>query len=88
MQLKTVEIPMAAKPDHFIDTEKLLINEFRNCVHKIHMELDLAERGLEGKFKYADLIHAVDSMNRLLEDLRVRLVTMEESRRRRSRQFD
>jgi hypothetical protein len=45
------------------DTEKLLIHAFRNCVHKIHMELDLAERGLVEESKYADLISAVDSMN-------------------------
>lgn len=38
------------------------------------MELDLAERGLGGKFEYIDLISAVDSMNRSLKDLRVRLV--------------
>jgi hypothetical protein len=45
------------------------------------MELDLAELGVEEKFKYADLINAVDLMNRSLEDLRARLVRMEESRR-------
>jgi len=45
------------------------------------MELDLAELGIEKKFKYADFISAVDSMNRSLEDLRVRLIRMEESRR-------
>jgi hypothetical protein len=56
-----------------------LIHEFQNCVHKINMELDLAERGLEKKFKYADLISAVDSMNRSLQDLRVHLVRIEES---------
>jgi hypothetical protein len=60
------------------DTEKLLLHEFQNCVHKIHMELDLVERGLVQEFKYADLISAVDSMNRSLEDLRVRLVRIEE----------
>jgi hypothetical protein len=60
------------------DTEKLLLHEFQNCVHKIHMELDLVEHGLVQEFKYADLISAVDSMNRSLEDLRVRLVKIEE----------
>jgi hypothetical protein len=42
------------------------------------MELDLVERRLEEKFKYVDLISAVDSMNRSLEDLRVRLVRIRE----------
>ena len=73
---------MAAKKNPLADTGKLLIHEFQNCVHKINMELDLAERGLvEETFKYADLISAVDSMNRSLEDLRFRLVRMEESHR-------
>jgi hypothetical protein len=61
----------------FGDTRKL-IHEFRNCVHQINMELDLAERGLVEEPKYADLISAVDSMNRSLEDLRVRLVRMKD----------
>jgi hypothetical protein len=73
--------PMAAKRSRPADAGKLLIHEFRNCVHQINMELDLAELGVEEKFKYTDLISAVDSMNRSLEDLRVRLVRMEESRR-------
>ena len=73
--------PMAANKRGLADAGKLLIHEFRNCVHQINMELDLAERGVEEKFKYADLISAVDSMNRSLEDLRVRLVRMEENRR-------
>jgi hypothetical protein len=68
---------MAAEKYRLADTGKLLIHEFQNCVHKIHMELDLAERGLVEEFKYADLISAVDSMNRSLEDLRVRLVRIE-----------
>jgi hypothetical protein len=42
------------------------------------LELDLAERGFAGKFNYADLISAVDSMNCSLEDLRVRLVRIRE----------
>jgi hypothetical protein len=65
---------MATKKNSLTDPEKLLTHEFQNCIHRIHMELDLAERGLEEKFKYVDLISAVDSMNRSLEDLRVRLV--------------
>jgi hypothetical protein len=69
---------MAAKKSRLADTGKLLIHEFRNCVHQINMELDLAERGLVEELKYADLISAVDSMNRLLEDLRLRLVRMED----------
>jgi hypothetical protein len=72
---------MAVKKRGLADAGKLLIHEFRNCVHQINMELDLAEWGAEEKFKYADLISAVDSMNRLLEDLRGRLVRTEESRR-------
>ena len=56
-----------------------LIHEFQNCVHKINMELDLEERGLKKeKVKCADLIGAVDSMSRSLEDLRVHLVRIEE----------
>jgi hypothetical protein len=43
---------MAAEKNRLADTGKLLIHEFQNCVHKINMELDLAERGLEEKFKY------------------------------------
>ena len=74
--------PMAAKKSRLIDAEKLLIHEFQNCVHKINMELDLAELGLVEDFKvYAGLISAVDFMNRSLEDLRVRLVRMEASHR-------
>jgi hypothetical protein len=76
-----LDIPMAAKKNRLANTGKLLIHEFRNCVHQINMELDLAERGLEENFKYADLISAVDSMNRSLEDLRVRLVRIGERRR-------
>jgi hypothetical protein len=72
---------MAAKKSRLVDAEKLLIHEFRNCVQKINMELDLAELGLAKEFKYADLISVVDFMNRSLEDLRVHLVRMEESRR-------
>jgi hypothetical protein len=48
------------------------------------MELDLAERGLEEKFKYADLISAVDYMTRSLEDLRVRLARTRAGRRDKS----
>jgi len=73
--------PVAAKRSRPADAGKLLIHEFRNCIHEINMELDLAELGVEEKFKYADFISAVDSMNRSLEDLRVRLIRMEESRR-------
>jgi len=72
---------MAAKKSRLADAGKLLIHEFRNCVHEINMELDLAELGGEEKFKYTDFISAVDSMNRSLEDLRVRLIGMEQSRR-------
>jgi hypothetical protein len=78
---QALDIPMAAKKSCLPDTRELLIYEFRNCVHQINMELDLAERGLVEELKYADLISAVDSMNRLLEDLRARLVRMEENRR-------
>jgi hypothetical protein len=53
---------MAAKRSRLADAEKLLIHEFQNCVHKITMELDLAELGLVEEFKYADFISAVDSM--------------------------
>jgi hypothetical protein len=72
---------MAAKKNGLTDTAKLLIHEFRNCVHHINMELDLAERGFEEKFKYADLMSAVDSMNHSLEDLRVRLVRIRDESR-------
>ena len=74
----TSDISMAPKKDCSTDTGKLLIHQFQNCIHRIHMELDLAERGFEGKFNYADLISAVDSMNCSLEDLRVRLVRIRE----------
>jgi hypothetical protein len=73
---------MAAKKEDLTDTGKLLIHEFRNCVHRITMEVDLAERGLEAKFNCADLISAVDYMSRSLEDLRVRLVKMRKGRRK------
>jgi hypothetical protein len=73
---------MATEKNRPADTGKLLIHEFQNCVHKINMELDLAERGLVEEFKYADLISAVDSMERSLEDLRVRLVGIREESRR------
>jgi hypothetical protein len=69
---------MVPKKNDLTDTETLLIHEFRNCVHQINMELDLAERGLEEKFKYADLVSVVDSMTRSLEELRVRLVRTRE----------
>ena len=72
---------MATKKNRLAETGKLLIHEFRNCVHQINMELDLAELGVEEKFKYADFISAVESMKGSLEDLRVRLIRMEESRR-------
>jgi hypothetical protein len=42
---------MAAKRSRLADPEKLLIHEFQNCVHKITMELDLAELGLVEEFK-------------------------------------
>jgi hypothetical protein len=70
---KAIDIPMATKKDGLTAPEKLLIHEFRNCVHRINMELDLAERGLEEKFNCADLVSAVDFMTRSLEELRVRL---------------
>jgi hypothetical protein len=73
---------MAAKKEYLTETGKLLIHEFRNCVHRINMEVDLAERGLEEKFKYADLISAVNYMTRSLEDLRVRLVRIRKGRRK------
>jgi hypothetical protein len=72
---------MAPKKDRLTDTGKVLIHEFRNCVHLINMELDLAERGLK-KFKYADLMSAVDYMTCSLEDLRLRLLRMTEEGRR------
>jgi hypothetical protein len=79
---QSIDMTMAPKQNDLTDTGKVLIHEFRNCVHHINMELDLAERGLE-KFKYADLISAVDAMSRSLEELRVRLVrTREEGRTR------
>lgn len=53
--------------------------EFRNCVHKIHMELDLAERGLNENFRHADIMNVVVSMSRSLEDLRGRLDRIRES---------
>jgi hypothetical protein len=71
---------MAPKKDCQTDREKALIHEFRNCVHLINMELDLAERGLE-KFSYTDLVTAVDYMTGSLEDLRVRLVRVRQGRR-------
>jgi hypothetical protein len=71
---------MAGKKNCPTDTGKLLIHEFRNCVHRINMELDLAERGLEEKFKCVDLISAVDHMTRSLEDLRDRLVRIRKGR--------
>jgi hypothetical protein len=75
-----IDIHMPAKKNCLTDKGKLLIHEFRNCVHQINMELDLAERGLE-KFKYADLISAVDSMTCSLEDLRLRLFRIREEDR-------
>jgi hypothetical protein len=72
---------MVPKKNDLTDTETLLIHEFRNCVHQINMELDLAERGLEEKFQYADLISAVDSMTRSLENLRIRLLRIRKGRR-------
>jgi hypothetical protein len=72
---------MTPKNDCLTDTDKVLIHEFRNCVHQINMKLDLAERGLE-TFKYADLINAVDYMTCALEDLRLRLVRIREEGRR------
>jgi hypothetical protein len=77
-----MDISMALQKDCLTDTGKLLIHQFQNCIHRIHMELDLAERGLDEKFKYADLIGAVDSMTRSLQDLRVRLVRISEEGRR------
>ena len=68
---------MAPKKDRLTAPGKLLIHEFRNCVHRINMELDLAERGLDDKFSHVDLVSAVDSMTRSLEELRVRLVRQE-----------
>jgi hypothetical protein len=79
--LMRLNIPWLQREAVPADAGKLLIHEFRNCIHEINMELDLAELGIEKKFKYADFISAVDSMNRSLEDLRVRLIRMEESRR-------
>jgi hypothetical protein len=64
---------MAPKKDCLTDRGKALIHQFRNCVHQINMELDLAERGIE-RFEYADLVTAVDYMTCSLEDLRVRLI--------------
>jgi hypothetical protein len=84
MQL-AIDIPMTAKKNRLADAGKLLIHEFRNCVQRLNMELDLAELGVEEKFKYADFISTVDLMNRSLEDLRARLVRMVESRRGKSR---
>jgi len=69
--------PKTAKKSRPTDAGKLLIHAFRNSVHYIHMEIDLAERGLDENFKYADLMSAVDFMNRS----RARLVRMKESRR-------
>jgi hypothetical protein len=75
-----IHTPVAPKKNCQTDTAKVLIHEFRNCVHQINMELDLAERGLEEKFKYADLISAVDYMTRSLEDLRIRLARTRDGR--------
>jgi hypothetical protein len=69
---------MAPKKD--TDIGKVLIHEFRNCVHQINMELDLAERGLK-ELRYADLISAVDYLTCSLEDLRLRLFRIREESR-------
>jgi hypothetical protein len=71
---------MAAEIDKnsLADIANLLVHECGNSFHKVTMELDLVERGLDRKPKYADLIRAVVSMNRSLEDLRVHLVRIEE----------
>jgi hypothetical protein len=66
-----------AEQNPLADAVKLLIHEFQNCVHKINMELDLAGLGLKGKFTYVDLVSAVDSMSRSLEDLRSQVVRTE-----------
>jgi hypothetical protein len=42
--------PMAVKKRGLADAGKLLMHEFRNCVHQINTELDLAEREVEEKF--------------------------------------
>jgi hypothetical protein len=68
---------------HFHGSKKRLSNRYREGVNSRVSELcspdlDLAERGFEGKFNHADLISAVDSMNCSLEDLRVRLVRIRE----------
>jgi len=68
------------KDNHIANAAKLLTHEFQNCVHKINMELDLAKLGLRGKVKRSDLVSTVDSMNRSLEDLRAKLVGVEEDR--------
>jgi hypothetical protein len=35
---------MASKNDRLSDMGKEFVHQFRNCVHQINMELDLAER--------------------------------------------
>jgi hypothetical protein len=71
---------MAAEIDKnsLADAGERLIHEFQNCVHKIKMEVERVEQGLTKEVMYVDLISAVDSMNRSLEDLRVHLVKKEE----------
>ena len=74
------KIRIAAEIDKnsLADSGRLLIHEFGNRFHKVTMELDLVEQGLQRKLTYADLIKAVHSMNSSLEDLRVHLVKVEE----------
>lgn len=79
-EISDLKATMAAetKENFLADAVKLLIHEFQNCVHKINMEIDLGKLGLEGKFKYSDLVSALDAMNRSLEDLRAQLGRIED----------
>ncbi len=68
-----------AKKDHS-DSAKLLIHEFRNCIHKISMELELAQMDLKRKSNSTEVENVVDSMSRSLADLRDQLFKIVEGR--------
>jgi len=76
--LKRAEGAGAKKNDG--DSAKLPMHEFQNYIHKIALELELAQMDLKGKFNSAEVESVVESLSHSLSDLRDQVFKILEDR--------
>ncbi len=68
------------KKDDIGDIATFLSHEFRNCIHKIAMELELSQMALKSKYNSTEFVSAMEAINHLLENLREQVVRVVEGR--------